>query len=139
MPDATTLLTINLTATWYMVGLIWFVQLVHYPQFRSIAADRWAQFHRSHTTLTTVAVAPAMLIELVAAILLLVAQPGAVSIVLLILVILIWLSTAAIQIPMHNLLSHGFNPATHRKLLRSNWIRTILWTTRGLLVAGSTS
>jgi hypothetical protein len=45
----------------------------------------------------------------------------------------IWLSTALIQLPRHLQLSTGFDAAVHRGLVVSNWLRTILWTARGIL------
>jgi hypothetical protein len=50
------------------------------------------------------------------------------------LVALIWLSTALIQVPCHEKLVKGFDPAAYKWLVNSNWIRTIAWTARGGLV-----
>jgi hypothetical protein len=47
----------------------------------------------------------------------------------------IWLSTALVQAPIHGRLARGFDPALHRRLVRSNWVRTGLWTMRGLVAA----
>ena len=52
----------HIAATWYMVGLIWFVQLVHYPMMDR-AAD-FIEYERVHCQKTTRAVGPAMLIEI---------------------------------------------------------------------------
>jgi hypothetical protein len=46
----------------------------------------------------------------------------------------IWLSTALVQVPCHKRLSQGFDAATHRRLVGTNWIRTVAWSLRGLLV-----
>ena len=48
----------------------------------------------------------------------------------------VWLSTWGIQVPCHARLSRGFDARTHRRLVRSNWIRTICWTVRGGIVLG---
>ena len=50
------------------------------------------------------------------------------------LVVAIWLSTAVIQIPCHHRLAQGFDDRVHRRLVRTNWIRTVAWTARGVLV-----
>jgi hypothetical protein len=47
---------------------------------------------------------------------------------------IIWLSTAFVQVPCHNGLSQGFDAIVHRRLVRTNWIRTVAWSLRGLLV-----
>jgi hypothetical protein len=47
--------------------------------------------------------------------------------------LLIWCSTAFLQVPMHQRLSSGFDAAAHRSLVKTNWVRTILWSARALL------
>jgi hypothetical protein len=49
------------------------------------------------------------------------------------LVIAIWLSTALLQVPCHNRLMEGFDEVIYRKLVNTNWIRTVFWSARGLL------
>ena len=50
------------------------------------------------------------------------------------LVVLIWLSTAFIQVPCHEKLVKGFDPDAYKRLVQSNWIRTVAWTARGVIV-----
>src|SRR5206468_3820837 len=45
----------------------------------------------------------------------------------------VWVSTAFVQVPCHEVLARGFDPAVHRRLVRSNGIRTAGWSLRGLL------
>jgi hypothetical protein len=48
----------------------------------------------------------------------------------------IWASTFFLQVPCHLKLSTGWDAATHRFLVQSNWIRTVLWTARlGVAIA----
>ena len=42
----------------------------------------------------------------------------------------IWLSTFAVQVPCHARLASGFSPAAWRLLVRSNWLRTGMWSAR---------
>ncbi|MEM0925399.1 MAG: hypothetical protein AAGJ83_05125 [Planctomycetota bacterium] len=131
-------LLINLVSTWYLVGLIWMVQVVHYNLFDRVGESGFVRYETDHSALITPIVGPPMLIELGTAILLVVACPAGVSrfamIAGLASVILIWLSTAFIQVPCHARLSDGFNPRDYQLLVGTNWIRTILWTFRGLLM-----
>ena len=46
----------------------------------------------------------------------------------------IWSSTALLQVPCHEKLSDRFDAAAHRRLVSTNWIRTIAWSLRSLLV-----
>jgi hypothetical protein len=48
-------------------------------------------------------------------------------------VALVWLSTAFVQVPLHARLSAGFDTRAHRRLVATNWVRTLSWTARGLL------
>jgi hypothetical protein len=50
------------------------------------------------------------------------------------LLVVIWLSTFLVQVRQHTRLSTGFHAITHRRLVRYNWLRTVAWTGRGILV-----
>ncbi|MEQ1727476.1 MAG: hypothetical protein ABL982_03770 [Vicinamibacterales bacterium] len=47
-----------------------------------------------------------------------------------VLLAIIWASTALLQVPAHNRLERGFDADVHRRLVRTNWIRTVCWTAR---------
>ena len=51
----------------------------------------------------------------------------------MVLVVLIWVSTAALQVPAHKGLTQGFAERAHRRLVATNWLRTVLWSVRGVL------
>ena len=53
------------------------------------------------------------------------------------LMIVIWVATIALSVPCHEKLSLGFDASAHRRLVLTNWIRTIAWTLRGLLILGA--
>lgn len=127
------LLTAQAAASCYMMGLIWFVQLVHYPLLGKVGRDTYAEYHRSHTFQTGFAVIPAMLIELGCAVLLVIFRPSLLTITGISLVALIWASTFLLQVPQHAKLEKGFDQQAHRRLVHTNWIRTLLWTARAAL------
>ncbi|MDP9439422.1 MAG: hypothetical protein M3P49_11875, partial [Actinomycetota bacterium] len=56
-------LLVHVGATLFMVGLIWFVQIVHYPLFASVGRGGFAEYSRAHSRLTGLVVGPPMLIE----------------------------------------------------------------------------
>ncbi len=129
------LLKINFACSLYMTGLIWFVQIVHYPLFERIGRENFTLYAERHQKLTTRVVAPAMLIELVASIaLVLTAPPSSASWAASSMTLLVWASTMGIQVPLHAQLASGFNSATWKTLVASNWIRTIAWTLRSILL-----
>ena len=53
----------HLVATVFMVGLIWFVQVVHYPLFDRISGDASIQYAAEHQRRTAWVVGLPMLVE----------------------------------------------------------------------------
>jgi len=132
------ILLANVFATLFMVGLIWMVQVVHYPLFDDVGQQNYVSYQQRHQTNITYVVGPMMLIELVTAVGLAMYPVEGVGKPLvyvgIALVLVIWLSTAFIQVPCHSKLVNGFDPAAYRWLVNSNWIRTFAWTGRGAVV-----
>jgi uncharacterized membrane protein len=128
------LLVVNAAATWFLTGLIWVIQVVHYPLFSYADRATYPAFADAHARLITIVVGPAMLVELVTAAWLVMDRPASLSTRLawtgLALVGVIWASTAVLQVPAHGQLASGFDTDAHAWLVRSNWIRTAAWTAR---------
>jgi len=123
--------------TWFMVGLIWFVQIVHYPLMGKVSASGFPEYSAGHQRRTTWIVAPAMIAEAGCAIVLAWFPQGysadsPVQWVGLGLLVLVWTSTFAIQVPLHSRLSTDFDENVWRRLVNTNWVRTIGWTGRGI-------
>ncbi len=135
---ASGLLLVHVAATLCMAGLIWYVQVVHYPLFAEVGAAASARYEQRHVALTTWVVGPPLLVEAGTALLLVPFRPayvpeGALWVGLALLLV-IWVSTALLQIPCHRKLGFGFDAAVHRRLVQSNWLRTAGWTVRSVLV-----
>ncbi|REJ83696.1 MAG: hypothetical protein DWQ34_03510 [Planctomycetota bacterium] len=128
----------QLASTLYMTGVIWFVQIVHYPLMAEVGWGEFSRYAVQHRRLTTWAVAPAMLIEAGSAVGLIYVCPRTVPIgyawVGVGLVFVIWISTAALQVPLHGKLSAGRSTKLVRRLVLTNWVRTIAWTLRSAIV-----
>jgi hypothetical protein len=131
-------LLLHAAATWAMVGLIWFVQIVHYPLYAQVGTDTFAAYAAAHNRLTTWVVGPPMLVEVVTACMLVPVKPEQIPSSYVwsgvMLIAIIWGSTALLQVPQHEILTHGFTPDACRTLVTTNWIRTVAWTLRGVLV-----
>ena len=56
------LLLACLASTLFMTGLIWFVQVVHYPLFDRVGAARFVPYHAAHSRRTSWVVAAPMAI-----------------------------------------------------------------------------
>lgn len=110
-----------------LLGLIWVVQLVHYPSFRFVDSNEFVEFEKRHSSSITLIVLPLMFTELITGMLLL--ETKSLPLYLnLGSVILIWLSTFFVSVPCHQKLSLGKDIDVISKLVNTNWIRTILWT-----------
>ena len=130
----------QLVSTLAMFGLIWFVQLVHYPLFQRIPPDAFIAYETEHANRTGFIAFPLMFAELLSALALLAptlrpaAIPFAQALCGAALVGLLWASTVFVQIPLHNRLHQAHNPAIIQRLIASNWLRTAAWTARAILV-----
>lgn len=133
------LFAVQLFSTFAMTGLIYLIQFVHYPLFDRVDAERFAQFEADHSNRITFIVLPLMTAELGTAGYLAAIRSSSpdrlIWFVLFGLVLAIWASTFLLSVPEHTRLMRGFDAAAHRRLVVTNWPRTILWTVRsGLLV-----
>ncbi|MCB9266084.1 MAG: hypothetical protein H6558_13730 [Lewinellaceae bacterium] len=129
------LFKIHLFLSLYMTGLIWFVQVVHYPLMGRVGTERFTTYEQGHTRLTFWVTAPPMLLELATGIALLCFSPFSVVFqVNLAGIVLLWASTFFVQVPLHNQLSEAFRSSAHRRLMNTNWVRTVLWTGRGIVL-----
>ena len=127
---------VHAASTLAMIGLIWFVQSVHYPLFASAGKASFSEFASRHQQRTTALVAPLMLIEAATAILLAISPPQdavALTSAGCVLLLLIWLSTAFLQVPLHRRLLSDFDQSLIRRLVQTNWIRTGAWSARGCI------
>ncbi len=133
------LLFVHVAATWFMTGVIWFVQLVHYPLMAGVGRPGFAAYEAEHARRTSWVVIAPMVVEAVTAVAIVVLAPPAVpstqAWIGLALVAVVWLSTALLQVPRHRELHGGFDARAHARLVSSNWIRTFVWTARSILVA----
>jgi hypothetical protein len=138
IPSPENLLLAQFTATALMTGIIWFVQIVHYPLFGRIPTDGFTRYEQAHTVRTGWVVAPLMILELAtAAALPLLREPISSTpsyLAALGCLVLIWASTFLIQVPLHGILEKAPDPSAMGRLVMTNWIRTLLWSARlGLL------
>ena len=125
---------IQLVTTLVLVGVIWFVQVIHYPLYRKIK-EGFVQYERSHLRRMACFAGPLMFIEAGTAIMLIpMVSAGmltSLAIVNLVLLVLIWLSTILFSIGQHQQLSVHFSSKTLRALIGCNSIRLVLWTVKG--------
>ena len=120
-----------------MFGVIWVMQVVHYPLMRFVSGEQFAHFETAHRTRISWVVGPLMLIEGVCVLAFLFAPPAGLA---------WWLpwvgagvetvaigTTAFVSAPLHERLNAHFNTATLDRLIATNWIRTVAWTCRAVV------
>lgn len=127
------------TCTLLMTGIIWFVQIVHYPLMADVGPDCFVRYAAQHRSRTTWVVVGPMILEVGTAILSGVFTPAlwktASFLVAGLLLVAIWSSTFWWQVPLHARLSGGYDEGVIGQLVRSNWVRTIGWSLRAALVS----
>ena len=132
------LLLVNAVAVLVMTGVIWFVQIVHYPLFAGVGDDAWGAYHRAHTRRTTWVVAAPMAVDLVSSIALVAARPdgvGAAAVVIgAVLAAVTWAATGLVAIPAHDRLGRGWDARTARRLLGANAVRTAAYSAHAAVV-----
>ena len=114
-----------------MIGLIWFVQVVHYPLFAWVGETQFVDYEQRHTVRTGWVVGPFMLAEAATATWIAVTSESMLAWIGLFLLAAIWVLTAAVQVPLHGALNREWNEESHRRLVASNWGRTLIWSARG--------
>ncbi len=129
---------VQVFSTFTLTGIVWFVQLVHYPLLRKIARSRFAPYEKMQVLLTGFVVGPPLLLETAGVLYSLWRTPSWMDLDAVIsgavLMGIIWLSTVLLQRPQHRVLQEGFDPRAYRKLLYTNWIRSFAWSFRSLIL-----
>ena len=129
------LLTTHLISTSIMVGVIWVVQLVHYPSFKYVNESDYIIFQKYHMSNISYIVFPVMFTELITAILILFFGEESLFFMLsLICLFLIWVITGVLFTKFHNTLQKGKDLKMIEKMIKANWMRTLLWTLRLIMI-----
>lgn len=118
-----------------MTGLIWFVQLVHYPLFADVPDSHRPLYTKKHGVKTAWIVLPMMSLELITGIFLYFKHPTTLIWALgALLLLAIWGLTLKQFAPLHAKLAQTGDPRYVQHLVRYNWLRTLFWSARSLLV-----
>ena len=129
---------ISLFTNLIMVGVSLITHFVTYPSFILIKSSSFSEFHKSYTNKMLFIVAPVMILELISSLLLVNfdKSDNNLEIGLLITLMLIWLLTFFIIVPIHNKLTLNYNKDLNQKLIKYNGLRTILWMIKLILFIG---
>ena len=129
------LLMIHIVSTSIMVGVIWVIQLVHYPSFKYVKESDYIIFQKYHMRNISYIVFPVMFTELITALLIFFSGEKSLFFVLsLICLFLIWVITGVLFTKFHSILQKGKDLKMIEKMINANWIRTLLWTLRIIMI-----
>lgn len=127
-------LSFHMSLTAIMTGVIWVIQLVHYPSFHYVNMVVYTKFQKFHMSRISFIVMPVMIFEIVSAMLLLVYSSTWLYVLNMLLLFMIWLSTALLSVPCHARLEKAYSFEDVDKLVKTNWPRTLLWSLRLILL-----
>lgn len=132
-------LLLNLVSTFTMVGVIWFVQVVHYPLLAVVPVESASVVAVDHQRRTDWVVMIPMTVEGFTTLGLLKWVPEGVA------WWVPWLNgvflavalgcTVLLSVPRHARMAARPDASVGRELVLTNWPRTIAWTARGVVVA----
>jgi hypothetical protein len=132
-------LLICLFFTLYNTGVIWVLQLNHYPLYVKVGQHEFRDYLTAHNGRILLPIVLPSIAAFISSLLLLWRQPVQIPNWSLWLVNLLnaatLLSTIFVQGPAHNQLARGgYSEILIRKIITTNWLRTIAWTVNGLLL-----
>ena len=136
------LVVVNVVSTCCMAGLIWFVQVVHYPLLGMVPMSDSPAVAEEHQRRTAWVVAAPMAAEGVTTLWLMIDRPARVPWWLAWIggvCVAVWLlSTVQLSVPRHRRMLTAPDPELGRSLVRTNWPRTIAWTAHLVVCAAIT-
>lgn len=112
-----------------MLVILWLVQLVIYPSFLRCELIQLVDWHRAYKSRVAWVIIPVMFTQLPLVAWLSWTTPNTANYCALGALVLCWILTFAVSVPLHRRIDAGDTGAvTVGRLIRTNWPRTILWT-----------
>lgn len=131
------ILLANFVATCLMTGVIWFVQWVHYPLLAKVPVDRAVETAIDHQRRTGQVLAIPMAVEGFTTLGLLIIRPESVHIFWpwfgAVLLAVALGSTVFVSVPLHAKMATNPTADVGRRLVVTNWPRTIAWSLRAVV------
>ena len=131
------ILLANFVAATVMTGVIWFVQWVHYPLLASVPVDHAVKTAIKHQRSTGQVLAIPMAVEGFTTLGLLISRPEGVQIIWpwigAVLLAVALGSTVILSVPLHAKMVANPTAEVGRRLVVTNWPRTIAWSARAVV------
>ena len=123
--DSVYIVYFNVLFNVYLIAISIIVQFIVYPSFNKIL-ESFKEYHSRYKKKIFWIVGPVMILEILTSLLMILNEfdiyliPG-------LIVLLVWMLTFIYIVPLHKQLSKEFQTNKHIKLLKLNFVRTILW------------
>ena len=123
--DSVYIIYLNVLFNVYLIAISIIVQFIVYPSFNKIL-ESFTEYHGRYKKKIFWIVGPVMILEILTSLLMILNEfdiyliPG-------LIVLLLWMLTFIYIVPLHKQLSKEFQTNKHIKLLKLNFVRTILW------------
>ncbi len=128
------LIIIHLLSNSFLIAIIYQTQLITYPTFLEISTKKFNKYHTNYVNVITYLVAPFMILELSTLVVIIFYNKDFLLIKSLLILTVIWLVTFIVMVPIHNNISKKYESSQIRRLINYNWIRTVLWTLKFIVV-----
>ena len=109
-------------------------QVISYPLLLKVKQNIFNHYYNSYTRRISIIVIPLMFFELLLSTTINITFDNAYIAASNILLLIIWGSTFFVQVPIHNRLSLSHSNLLIEKLIFTNWIRTIAWTCKLMVI-----
>ena len=131
------ILLANFVAASVMTGVIWFVQWVHYPLLATVPVDGAVKVAEQHQRSTGHVLAIPMAGEGFTTLGLLISRPEGVQVIWpwigAVLLAVALGSTVILSVPLHAKMATNPTAEVGRRLVVTNWPRTIAWSARAVV------
>lgn len=121
----------NLVVVAALSGLIWTIQVVHYPLFALVGPEQWLRDEAEHQRLITWVVLALMSLAVALSVALVISHNGTLAwsnAVIAVIAVGQFMATGLFYAPLHDELTRGFSIDRIEALVRLNWLRTGGWT-----------
>ena len=103
------IILLHAIVTFLLTGLIWVIQLVHYPMFQFLDSQAYSKAMSFHQQRISIIVVPLMLFELLSGVYLAHAQWSSLArfhSINIALIVIIWIHTFGLMVPFHKKHTH---------------------------------
>ena len=118
----------NLVVVAALNGLIWTIQVVHYPLFALVGPEPWLRYVIERQRRITWIVLPLMSVAVALSVALVARNPGVLAWCNAVIAVGQFVVTGLVYAPLHGELARGFAVDRIHRLVRLNWLRTGGWT-----------